>query len=283
MIFSKHLRIGFVALALTAAALPVQASDRVVVIGGALAEIVHALGHADRLVGRDTTASYPPAITELPDVGYMRALSPEGLLRLAPDLIIADEGAGPPETIDLMARAEVPFVQVEAAYDEAGVLARIHAVAEALEIDEGGAALAADVTARFAALAQARDAIDTPLRAMFVLSTQGGRIMASGENTAASGILALAGVENAVTGFDGYRLLTDEAVAAAAPDAIIMMDRDGDHALSDAQIVAHPALSITPAGQAMRVVRMDGLFLLGFGPRTPDAAQALMDALRNGG
>mgnify|MGYP002621734662 FL=1 len=281
MIGFRTLCSGLVALTM-ATALPAQASERVVVIGGALAEIVHALGQADRMVGRDTSASYPPEIAALPDVGYLRALSPEGLLRLAPDLIIADEGAGPPETIDLMRRAEVPFIQIEAAYDAAGVLARIRGVAEALDIDEGGEALAAEVAARFDALAQARDAIDTPLSAMFILSAQGGRIMASGENTAASGILALAGVENAVTGFDGYRLLTDEAVAAAAPDAIIMMDRDGDHALSDAQIIAHPALGITPAGQAMRVVRMDGLFLLGFGPRTPDAALALMDALKNG-
>lgn len=281
MIGFRTLLSGLVALTM-ATALPAQASERVVVIGGALAEIVHALGQADRMVGRDTTASYPPETAALPDVGYMRALSPEGLLRLVPDLIIADEGAGPPETIDLMLRAEVPFVQIDAAFDEAGVLARIHAVAEALEVDEGGEALAAEVAARFDALAQARDAIDSPLRAMFILSAQGGRIMASGGSTAASGILALAGVENAVTGFDGYRLLTDEAVAAAAPDAIIMMDRDGDHALSDAQIIAHPALGVTPAGQAMRVVRMDGLFLLGFGPRTPDAALALMDALANG-
>ena len=281
MIGFRTLFSGLVALTM-ATALPAQASERVVVIGGALAEIVHALGQADRLVGRDTTASYPPEIAALPDVGYMRALSPEGLLRLAPDLIIADEGAGPPETIDLMLRAEVPFVQIEQAFDEAGVLARIHAVAAALAVDEGGEVLAAEVAARFDALAQARDAIDSPLRAMFILSAQGGRIMASGGSTAAAGILALAGVENAVTGFDGYRLLTDEAVAAAAPDAIIMMDRDGDHALSDAQIIAHPALGVTPAGQAMRVVRMDGLFLLGFGPRTPDAALALMDALANG-
>ena len=281
MIGFRTLFSGLVALTM-ATALPAQASERVVVIGGALAEIVHALGQADRLVGRDTTASYPPEIAALPDVGYMRALSPEGLLRLAPDLIIADEGAGPPETINLILRAEVSFVQIEQAFDEAGVLARIHAVAAALAVDEGGEVLAAEVAARFDALAQARDAIDSPLRAMFILSAQGGRIMASGGSTAAAGILALAGVENAVTGFDGYRLLTDEAEAAAAPDAIIMMDRGGDHALSDAQIIAHPALGITPAGQAMRVVRMDGLFLLGFGPRTPDAALALMDALTGG-
>lgn len=193
-----------------------------VVIGGALAEIVHALGQGDRLVGRDTTASYPPEIAALPDVGYMRALSAEGLLRLAPDLIIADADAGPPETIDLMLRAGMPFIQIAVAYDEAGVQARIRAVAEALESEQHGEALAAEVAARFAALAAARGS-GTPLSAMFILSAQGGRIMASGGNTAA-GILALAGVENAVAGFDGYRLLSDEAVTAAAPDAIIMMD-----------------------------------------------------------
>ncbi|KPQ06497.1 MAG: ABC-type heme uptake system substrate-binding component HmuT [Rhodobacteraceae bacterium HLUCCA12] len=276
------LRAGLAGLALGALTLPAIAADRVVVVGGALAEIVHALGHADRLVGRDTTATHPAAIAALPDVGYMRALSPEGLLRLEPDLILADAGAGPPQTIELMERAEVPFVQVDQAYTEDGVLGRIDAVAEVFDDAEGGAALAADVEARFADLAAARDRIDAPIRAMFILSAEGGRIMASGTDTAASGILALAGLENAVTGFEGYQLLTDEAVAAAAPEAIVMMDRDGDHAMSDDQIAAHPALGITPAGQAGRVVRMDGMFLLGFGPRTPDAARALMDALYGG-
>jgi len=58
------------------------------------------------------------------------------------------------------------------------------------------------------------------------------------------------------------------------------MDRSGDHALSNDAIAAHPALGLTPAAQAGRIVRMDGGFLLGFGPRTPQAARALMDALR---
>lgn len=78
---------------------PVLASDRVLAIGGAITEIVYALGEDARLVGRDTTSVFPPEAEALPDVGYMRALSPEGVLSLAPDLIIADEGAGPAEEI----------------------------------------------------------------------------------------------------------------------------------------------------------------------------------------
>ena len=35
-------------------------------------------------------------------------------------------------------------------------------------------------------------------------------------------------------------------------------------------------IQATPAGAARRVVTMDGLYLLGFGPRTPAAALDLM-------
>lgn len=267
------------ALALSAAAAPALAGDRVVGVGGGVTEIIYALGQQHRLVARDTTSSHPPEVLSLPDVGYLRALSPEGLLQLEPDLIIADQGAGPHETIALMRAAEVPFVQVSDGYTPEAVLDRITEVATALNVPQEGAALAATVSERFAEVARVGATVETPLRVLFIISAQGGRINASGRGTAAAGMIALAGAENAVTAFDGYRLLTDEAVAAAAPDVILMMDREGDLAIADADILAHPALGITPAAQNGRILRMDGLFLLGFGPRTPEAALALHDAL----
>ena len=104
----------------------------------------------------------------------------------------------------------------------------------------------------------------------------------AGQNTAAEAILALAGADNALTGFDGYKPVTEEAVLAAAPDAILMMDRGGDHATAEADLWAMPALSGTPAAATGTLIRMEGLKLLGFGPRTPEAAQALHDALYGG-
>lgn len=260
---------------------PALAQDRVVVAGSALCEVVAALGQTHRVVGRDTTCTYPDAMAALPDIGYLRALSAEGLLSLGPDLILADVDAGPPETMALITASAVPVVRVHADFTEAGVIERIATVGAALGVD--AAPLLDQVQAGFDHLARTRAeqaALHAPVRVIFILSASGGRVLASGLGTAADGILALAGAENAIDAFDGYRQLTDEAITAAAPDVIVMMDRSGDHALSDAQILAHPALGLTPAGQAGRVVRMDGVFLLGFGPRTPQAAQALQDALR---
>ena len=54
-------------------------TSKLVTIGGAVTEIVYALGEGDRLVARDSTSMYPEEALKLPDVGYMRALSPEGV------------------------------------------------------------------------------------------------------------------------------------------------------------------------------------------------------------
>ena len=64
-------QVAILALAGTSLA---QDGDRVLSIGGSVTEIVHALGQEDRLIARDTTSTFPPNVTKLPDVGYARAL-----------------------------------------------------------------------------------------------------------------------------------------------------------------------------------------------------------------
>ena len=80
-------------------------ASRLVSIGDSITEIIFALGEQDRLVARDSTSTYPPAATALPDVGYMRALSPEGVLSVNPSAIVAVEGSGPVETLDVLKKA----------------------------------------------------------------------------------------------------------------------------------------------------------------------------------
>ncbi|MBK5925986.1 heme/hemin ABC transporter substrate-binding protein [Rhodobaculum claviforme] len=267
------------ALVLALLATPAAAAERVVSLGGAITEIVVALGQGDRLVARDATSTWPETVTALPDVGYMRALSAEGVLSVAPDLILAAEGAGPAEAVSMLRAARVPYVEVPEATDGAGVLHRISAVAGALGVAERGAALAEAVAADLARLEGLRAEVARPARVLFVLSMQGGRLMASGTGTAADGIIRMAGGANVITDFAGYRLLSDEAVLAAAPDVVLMMDRGDGHAVAADDLFAHPALVATAAGRDRRLVRMDGLLLLGFGPRTAQAALALHRAL----
>ena len=98
--------------------------------------------------------------------------------------------------------------------------------------------------------------------------------MMSGRGTAADGIIDMAGAANAFADFDGYKIVNDEAIIAAKPDAVLVMQR-GEHALSADTVFAQPALAMTPAAEHKTLISMDGAYLLGFGPRTARAARDL--------
>jgi iron complex transport system substrate-binding protein len=254
-------------------------AKRVVTVGGALTEIVYALGLEDRLVGIDTTSLYPPqALQQKPNVGYMRQLSAEGVLGLNPELIIATEGSGPKETIAVLGEAKVPLVSVPEAFSEDGILERIRIVARELGVEQRGACLGEAVTKDLAAMRRLREKITDRRRVMFVMSFVNGRAMVAGRNTAAHEIIALSGGTNAVDGYDGYKPLSEEAIVAAKPDVILVMQRGRDSISSDA-IFANAAFALTPAARTKSFIAMDGLYLLGFGPRTAAAARDLAVSL----
>lgn len=255
-------------------------AQRIVSVGGAVTEIVYALGQQDRLVARDMTSDYPPEAAALPDIGYMRRLSPEGVLSERPDLVIAIEGAGPPEAVEVLTRANIRFATIPDGYSRDAVSEKIRAVGAALGESAAAGELAAKVDAEIAAAVAEAAALPGDKRVLFVLTTQGGRVMAGGRETAADAIITMAGAANAVTDFDGYKPLSDEAVIRAAPEVILMMASDLAPTGTDEELFAHPAIAATPAGLSRNLVRIDAMHLLGFGPRTASAVTALADALR---
>ena len=85
--------------------------SRIASIGGSVTEIVYALGEQDKLVARDSTSLYPEQASELPDVGYMRQLSPEGVLSVNPSGLLVLEGSGPKETIDVCRFESITFLE----------------------------------------------------------------------------------------------------------------------------------------------------------------------------
>jgi iron complex transport system substrate-binding protein len=68
---------------------------RIVSVGGALTEIVYALDAQACLVGVDSTSGFPSDAQLLPQVGYARSLSAEGILALSPTAVLVTEEAGP--------------------------------------------------------------------------------------------------------------------------------------------------------------------------------------------
>ncbi|MFN7104238.1 MAG: hemin ABC transporter substrate-binding protein [Pseudorhizobium sp.] len=270
-------------------AVPVQASDagnpeaqRIVSVGGTITEILYALGAQDRITAVDSTSFYPVDAMAKPDVGYMRALSAEGILAQKPDLVLAEEGSGPPPVLDILRASAVPMVMVPTPPTTEGIPQKIRDVGTAVGLEKEAAELAEKTAADLKAVMDEIAAFDgAKKRVLFVLSLSNGRVMASGADTEAATIIEMAGGINAAPEISGYKPLSDEAVIAAKPDVIVSMER-GDHRLTPEQVFAVPALQTSPAAANQALISMDGLFLLGFGPRTPDAVRALASQLYPG-
>ena len=249
-------------------------AQRIVSIGSAVTEIIYALGEEARLIARDTTSTYPKEAQSLPDVGYMRALSAEGMLSTDPDLVILMDGSGPQNTLDVIKATSVPITFVPESYSVEGIITKIKVVGRALNVDEKARILIEETKKNLkTAISNAHQQNNKP-RVLFILSSNADRLTVAGQSTGADAIITLAGGSNIMKGFHGYKPVTPEALLDANPDLILMMDRPGlDKAA--ATVLNNQAIALTPAGQNKALIRMDGSYLLGFGPRTAQAISEL--------
>lgn len=256
-------------------------TSRILSIGGDVTEILYALGAGPRIIAVDTTSQQPEqALKEKANVGYMRALSAEGVLSVQPSVILASAASGPPEVVKTLKTTSVPYVEVPDQHSPAGIVSKVRLLARAVGAEADGEKLVGRVEADFKALADRAARIRQPLKVLFVLSVQNGRASVAGQGTGADAILRLAGAKNVAEAITGYRPLTNEALVELAPEAILTMRRgSGDDSQESAQILTLKGVETTPAGIAKRVITMDGLYLLGFGPRAPAAARELMAKL----
>lgn len=254
--------------------------SRILSIGGDVTEILYVLGVADKIVALDSTSKFPPeAMKDKKVVGYMRALSTEGVLSTNPSIIIASESAGPPEVVKVLKQSSVPYMEIKDDTSVHGVVEKIRAIGGIIGRKEQAETLAKSIEAEFEALEKARASIAAPARALFVLSVQNGRTTVGGKGTSADAILALAGAKNAAAEIDGFKPVSDEQLTEMAPDAVVVMRRGGGAHMGSESVMALKGLQGSPAAKAGRLVEMDALYLLGFGPRAPAAARDLMKAL----
>ncbi|UUZ68848.1 ABC transporter substrate-binding protein [Polaromonas sp. P2-4] len=258
-----------------------QKLPRIVSVSGSTTEIVYALGAEQQLVGTDTTSLFPLAALQTPKVGYMRQLSAEGLLSLKPDAVIGTTEAGPTVVMDQIRSAGVRVELVEADHSWAEVQRKVAAVGRATARMSQAAALQARLDAQWAeVLASVARKTGRKPKATFILSHSASPQVA-GAQTAAHAMLGFAGLANALVsagGFNGYRPMTSGALVAAAPDVIVTTTQGIEASGGVDKFWSRPGLELTPAYQRRSLVVLDALYLIGFGPRLPQAVSELHQA-----
>ncbi|WP_282794294.1 ABC transporter substrate-binding protein [Streptomyces sp. CC224B] len=260
----------------------VEDTRRVVPLSGGLNEIVFTLGLGERVVARDITATFAQA-KKLPVVTRAHDVSAESVLSLKPSVVLAETTTGPAEALDQIRDAGVPVVVLAPAKGLDDVGPRIGAVAKALGVPKAGQALTARTEQRIAKVrASVPGRAKKPRVAFLYLRGSASVYLLGGRESGASPLLEAAGAVDAgkASGLrKDFTPITSEALAKAAPDAILVMSKGLDSVGGVDGLVKIPGVAETPAGMDRRVVSVEDGVLLNYGPRTDRVLASLVDQL----
>lgn len=236
------------------------AGERIVSIGPATTELILALGGEQSLVATDVSSPEPRGV---PKVGYHRALAAEGILSLAPTLVVGSDEMGPSSTLDQLRRAGVEVKVMATAPTLANLNERIDTLAGLLGNQAAGTRLKAEIATQSDTLAaQAKQ--NKPLKVAFLLLHKGQPTSIAGGNTTASALVTLAGGVNPVAQLHDYKPVSTESLIELQPDLVLVSGRDWQRYQDPETVLSQvPALSATPAGKNRAIHAIDGHALQG--------------------
>ena len=270
----------FAAPALTPPVLAAEndAPQRVVSVGADVTATVLALQGGEQIVAVDSTSATLDGALSLPVVGYMRTLTPEGILALNPDLLLATEGSGPPATLDQLTAAGVPVALIDTEPTLDGAAEKVRLIGEKLGRGDAAEELVGEMRQDEAVLeAELAEMAPAP-RVIFVLSAGRGAPLVSGTGTTADAMIKLAGATNAMGHVPGYKPMGLETAVAAEPDVVLATQRTVDQLGGETEMLALPVFA--SFATQPRLVLIDGEALVGLGPTSAKTALALAYDLR---
>lgn len=248
-----------------------QAQQRIVSLNGAVSEMLCALGLESSIVGVDVTSNYPASLNQKTKVGHNRTISAEGVLALRPTLVLGVKDQLKPEVAEQLSAAHVKVQLLPQEYSVAGTRSLLQQVASAT----GTTDKAKKVEAAFNSKYQALRITPVKKKVLFIYARGTGSMMVAGTETPVEKMIQLAGAQNAVNEFTGFKQLSPESLVAANPDVILVFDSGLESLAGVDGLLKVPGVAQTTAGRNKKVVAMDGQFLSGFGLRLPEAVNEL--------
>jgi iron complex transport system substrate-binding protein len=259
----------------------ISSVDRIVPVDGDLTEIVFALGLGDRVVATDISATYPPEVDGLPDIGYQRALNAEPIAAVEPTVVLATDLARPVETLEQLRTIGIPVIVIERRSGLDGPAAKVRAVADALGVHRRGVQLAERTTNDIAAAADLAAGVDAKPRVL-PLYLRGERLqLVLGRGTGIDAVLPAVGAIDvaAELGVVDTDPVSAEALVLTQPDVLLVTTTGLESVGGIDGLLSIPGIAETPAGRDRRVLAYEDQYLLGGGPRTGQMMRQLVTDL----
>ena len=249
-------------------------ASRVVVAGGSITEIFYFLEEQDRIVALDVTSNFPPEAKSLPSIGYVRALSAEGLLSMNPSIILGEDDMGPPAVIKQIRETSYDLRIIPEIRTIDGIIEKIEGIASILDVSEKSDAIISKKLEPYIKklVKNRKKIVKKGVKVMLVLNMQSSSIIVAGENTSGSGFIDLIGGENIFNTFEGWKPVSAEAILELNPDYIIVPQRNVHKGIDVTKIADNELFKNTKAGKNKNFIFDDAMAITGFGPRTINSA-----------
>ncbi len=195
-------------------------ADRLITIGSTSTELVFALGLGEKVVAVDQSSLNPPEARKLPQVGYIRMISPEGILALDPTHIITGNEIGPKATLDKLKKTGIPITIVQTPNSIDELIDQIKFLSKDLKVAEKGEKITLNILNDY----QKIQFPEKAAKVIFLMHhpfTQTG-LNAAGKHTKADKIIKLAGGENLIKEHSGYRSISKETLFEINPEIILV-------------------------------------------------------------
>jgi iron complex transport system substrate-binding protein len=248
---------------------------RIVSLSKHLTEFTFALGKGHNIIGVDWSSTYPDSAKLIKPVGYHRALNPEGIISLTPDMVMHSNDIGPETVLPQIQKAGLnckafgnanTIDSAKMLLKELGTFFGVGAKADSLcNVMDAGIVNASNIL-------KAVKIKDTP-SVMIIHFGRASNVffVMSGRKGVGDKLIQMAGAKVAHYDAKGARQISAEAIAEANPDIIIATDFGYDQMGSmDKFIAGVPGVALTKAGKNKRVVRFEEHDLTYYGPRTGD-------------
>ncbi len=259
---------------------------RIVCVSKHLTEMAFALGQGKTLVAVDLSSTYPDSAKLLKTVGYHRALSPEGIIAMSPDLVIHSNDIGPETVIPQITKVGLTVKTFGSANTIDSAKLTLKELADFYGVPKKADSIIKQMDASINAAADSLKAmhITKKPKVMIIHFGRASNIyfVMSGRNGVGYKMISLSGGETAIYHAKGAKQLSAEAIAAANPDVIIATDFGFDQMGSMEKFIAGvPGVALTNAGKNKNIIRFEEHDLVYFGPRSGDNILSLMKQLHS--
>ena len=260
---------------------PAKDPSRIAVAGGSITELIYLLKKDGQIIAVDTTSNYPKQTSGLPSIGYVRNLSAEGILSLKPTLILGEHDMGPPEVLNQLEKVSVEVKRIEERQSAMGIVEKFECIAKILNVPTSESEyLKENLLAYATNLKEIRSVGTKRPRVALILSFIDGSPILAGNATSGDGVLKMIGATNVFSDIDGWKPATRESLLAKNPAYIVITERGLKAQGGMAGLEKNPVLRLTSAVKEKNVYALDGMALLGFGPRTLETAISLSEKLK---